>query len=243
MATSQQTVFGPGTLFAKVSGGAYKKLGAIQEFSFDEAKDTKELYGSYQFPIDVATATIKLSGKFKQAQINASAYNDIFFGQTATTGQSLTAIGEAGTVPASSTYTITVANSAHFAQDLGVTYTDGTALTLVTTLTAAGQYTVSAGVYTFYSGDASKSVLISYQYTSATGIKINNTQQLIGSTVVCSLYYVTQHNGKELNLEFPQAVIAKLAMGFKLADFTIPEFDVMMFADSTGLAYTWNSAV
>lgn len=247
MSNIVQTVFGPGVLYAKASatGSAYKQLGSIQDFTFDEAKSIKELYGSFQFPIDVATSTIKLTGKMKQATINSKAYNDIFFGQTLTTGQTLTAINEAGSIPATSSYTITVSNSATFSVDLGVYFSDGSAvLTQIPSGTpTTGQYTVSAGVYTFAAADAGKNVSISYRYTSTAGVKIVNTQQLIGTTVTFSLLYVSQHNNKEISLEFPKVIAPKIAMNFKLEDFMIPELDLAMFADDSGIAYTWNSGV
>ena len=72
---------------------------------------------------------------------------------------------EAQTVPASGTYIVT-ANQPHgtWAVDQGVTYANGTALTLVTGTPSTGQYTAAKGVYTFAAGDASQAVLISYSY-------------------------------------------------------------------------------
>ena len=242
-----QTVFGPGLIYAKSSatGSSYKQLGSIQDFSFDESKTMKELHGSFQFPIDVATSTIKLSGKMKQAVINATSYNDIFFGQSIATGQTLTAVGEAGTIPSSTAYTITVSQSAHFTADLGVTYADGSAVFqyIPTGTPTVGQYTVTAGVYTFAAADAGKAVSISYRYSSAlTGINITNSQQLIGTTVTFSLLYVSQHNGKEISLEFFKVVAPKLAMQFKLEDFMVPELDLAMFANDAGQAFILNTA-
>jgi len=243
----QQTVFGPGIIYAKanVTGSAYKQLGSIQDFSFDETKNMKELFGSFQFPIDVATSTIKLSGKIKQATINATAYNDIFFGQTLTTGQILTATGEAGTIPSSTTYTVTVSHSSLFNQDLGVVYADGSAVFqyIASGTPTVGQYTVSAvGVYTFAAADAGKAVSISYRYTATTGVTITNSQQLIGSTVTFSLMYVTQHGGKELSIEFYRVITPKMALSFKQEDFMIPELDLAMFANDAGNAFTLYTA-
>jgi hypothetical protein len=48
--------------------------------------------------------------------------------------------------------------------DAGVTYANGTALTLVTTAPATGQYRVVNGVYVFAAGDVGAQVLISYGY-------------------------------------------------------------------------------
>jgi hypothetical protein len=49
-----------------------------------------------------------------------------------------------------------------WASDFGVTYGNGTALTVVTRNPAAAQYSVANGVYTFAAADAGASVLIFY---------------------------------------------------------------------------------
>jgi len=75
--------------------------------------------------------------------------------------------GEAWTVPAAP-YQVTVnAPNGPWGADAGVTYAAGTALALVSGSPAMGQYSVAAGVYTFNSGDANASVLISYSYIPA----------------------------------------------------------------------------
>jgi hypothetical protein len=76
------------------------------------------------------------------------------------------------TVPVSP-YQVTVQPAGgSWAQDDGVTYANGTALTAVpnNTTPATGQYTVTAGntgeaTYTFAAGDAGQNVLISYSFT------------------------------------------------------------------------------
>lgn len=74
-------------------------------------------------------------------------------------------IDENGTIPASpGPYTITVANSTDFVEDLGVTK-GGTPMTRVTSAPAAGQYSVAAGVYTFNATDENDAVVIRYRYT------------------------------------------------------------------------------
>lgn len=83
-----------------------------------------------------------------------------------------TANKEAQTIPASGPYTVAVTNAAAFIADLGVINAGTSApFTKVTGApTASGEYGVSAGVYTFYSADASTAVKISYTYgTSVSG--------------------------------------------------------------------------
>src|SRR5690606_8944968 len=119
------------------------RFGALQDVSVDFSADVKQLFGQYQFPLDVARGKTKIEGKAATGQVNASAFNTFYFGQTVTTGTELKqAINEAGTVPAMSTYTITVTNSADFYLDLGVYYADtGNPLTQVEMSPGAGEYT------------------------------------------------------------------------------------------------------
>jgi hypothetical protein len=63
----------------------------------------------------------------------------------------------------------TVSRSNKFADDLGVKFQDGTALTAVAFHPIAGQYSVNAktGVYTFAASDAGKVVVLNYAVTSS----------------------------------------------------------------------------
>jgi Phage gp6-like head-tail connector protein len=72
---------------------------------------------------------------------------------------------EPQTVPSTPSYQVTVnAPYGNWAVDQGVTYANGTALTAVTNSPSVGQYSVTAGTYSFNSGDAGASILISYSY-------------------------------------------------------------------------------
>lgn len=67
---------------------------------------------------------------------------------------------ELHTVPSTSQYT--VQTNLVWLEDLGVTLADGTPLTKVATGPTTGEYSVSAGSYTFAAADAGVAVLISY---------------------------------------------------------------------------------
>ena len=74
---------------------------------------------------------------------------------------------EPWTVPANP-YQVTVnAPYGSWAVDAGVTYANGTALSLVSGTPNVGQYAVNAGVYTFAAADSNAAVLISYSYIPA----------------------------------------------------------------------------
>jgi hypothetical protein len=79
--------------------------------------------------------------------------------------------GEAQTVPAAAPYQLTAVQPlGGWVQDRGVRYaSSGMALTAVAGTPMTGQYSVSAGVYTFSAGDANKAVLISYGYIPTAG--------------------------------------------------------------------------
>jgi len=79
---------------------------------------------------------------------------------------------EPGTIPGTGPYTVTVTQGQGiWCRDGGVTYTDGTPFTPVTTLTGAGQYIIPTdalpGQYTFDAADANADVLISYSFIPA----------------------------------------------------------------------------
>lgn len=234
-----QYSFGSGVLFGTrtdVANSTPIRFGALQDVAIDFTFTLKELHGQYQFPLAVGRGTGKISGKAKFAQINGLTLNSLFFGQSLATGQTLTSLTEAQSVPASTPFTVSVANSATFAGDLGIAYAaTGLPLTKVASAPIQGQYAVSAGVYTFAAADAGAAVLISYTYTQASaGTTASISNQLMGSAPTFQANFFEVFNGKQVNLQLNQCVGQKLTLSTKQEDFTIPEFDFMAFADAAG---------
>src|SRR5205823_3430450 len=168
-----QLAFGAGALWGNrtdVTGTGIgpDQFGILQDVQIDFDWTTKELWGQFQFPVDIARGQGKITGKAKFARIFGAIYGDLFFGQTPAAGQLTVADNEAAAVPATSPFTVTVANAAGFADDLGVYYASGAAagnrFTRVTTPSAAGQYAVNpaSGIYTFAAADAGAALLASY---------------------------------------------------------------------------------
>jgi hypothetical protein len=146
--------FGPGIIIVTrtdVANSTPINIGFAQEFSGDFSSSSKELYGQNQYPLDAARGQVKVSGKMKAAVISGLAWNTVFFGESMATGGIKWNPSEAGIVPASTPYQITVANGATFDQDLGVVdAATNIPLIKVASAPAAGQYSVgAAGVYTF----------------------------------------------------------------------------------------------
>lgn len=241
MAYNKNFGFGAGVMFATPSDSVTPtpiRFGVLQEVSVDFSFTTKQLFGSYQFPIAIGRGTAKVSGKAKFAQIDGQVLTKIMFNNTPAANQILIVDSEAGTVPASSSYTVTVSGSASWESDLGVNYaTTGQPFKRVASAPAAGEYSVASGVYTFASGDASASVLISYAKTaSSSGTKTTITNQVLGSAVPFRIdLYQNSPNvaGQQWGLRLNACMSGKLTLATKLEDFTIPEFDFEAFADSS----------
>jgi hypothetical protein len=247
-----QSVFGVGFLFATPTGAnpTPTRFGRLQDVSVDFSYDIKMLYGSYQFPLEQARGKGKIDLKATLGVVDPSLFNNIFFGLTTTTGQTLNSIDEAQTVPApSGPYTVTVNNGGTFSQDLGIYNTvTGLWMTRVASGPATGQYSVNTttGVYTFNSTQASAAVKISYTYAaSGSGTSLAYTNQLMGSEPGFSVQLVNQFTGSDnisrsLFLNFPRVICPKLSMPLKLDDFLLPQLDMSAGDNGTGSVFNYS---
>ena len=232
-----QLSFGSGNVFAVPVSGLTDQtpvqFGTLQDVSFDFSFTMKDLMGQYQFPVATARSAGKITGKAKYANFSARSFNLVFGATVTNAGQNNVSATEAGAVPASTTYTVTAANSATFVTDLGVLYAStGRAFAKVASAPAAGQYSVSAGVYTFAAADASAAVLLNYTYTTMTGNKIAISNQLAGVQPTVKLVLNEGYNSQFTEIELNSVIFSKLALGFKNEDWTVPELDFSVFADA-----------
>lgn len=232
-----QYVFGTGQLFATpVGGGAPLRFGALQDVSVDFSGDIKSLFGQYQFPLSTARGKTKVEWKASSGNIDVEAFNQLFFAGTVEEGDELLQVfGEAGTVPAMSTYTITVTNGANFYCDLGVKdAATGAPFKQVASAPAANEYTVSvAGVYTFNASNASDAVLIDYMWESAsTGGSLEITNELMGSAPQFQLILSEVFEAKTFTLILYANTAEKLSLPLKQDDYLIGEFSGQSFANS-----------
>jgi len=245
-----QYAFGSGSLWGTrtdVANSTPQMFGALQDVSVDFSATSKMLYGQNQFPLAVARGTGKISGKAKLGTINGRLFNDLFFGVTTTTGLLSVSQNEGPTAIPATPFHITVANSSTWVQDLGVVdAVTGVPFVYVVSSPAAGQYSVSSGVYTFSSADnvAGRSVYISYTY-SASGTAPNQVttvaNQLLGVTPTFSIVFTVQQGGKSLTMTLLQCVSSKLSIATKQSDFVIPEFDFDCFANASGNLLTYST--
>lgn len=224
-----QYVFATGQLYTTpVGGGAPLRIGALQDVSVEFSGDVKQLFGQYQFPLDVARGKTKIEGKIGTGNIDVSSFNELFFGQTVTAGsQKVQAINEAAAVPSSpGPYEVTVANDATFYLDLGVyLVSNGQPLKQVASSPSAGEYSVVDGVYTFNSAQADAAVLINYIYTASTAgsgtLDISN--QLMGTTPKFQLLASQTYGGKAFTMCLYSVTADKLSLPLKQDDYLISE--------------------
>lgn len=231
-----QYMFGTGQLFATpVGGGAPLRFGALQDVSVDFSGDIKQLFGQYQFALDTARGKTKIEWKASTGNIDVTAFNTIFFGQTVASNDELKqAINETGSVPAMSTYTVTVANATNFYMDLGVyNASTGAGLKQVSGTPGAGEYSVAAGVYTFNVAQAGVAMLFNYLYESAaTGGSLDINNQLMGSTPKFQLVLSQVYDGKTFTMLLYSNVADKLSLPLKQDDYLVAELSGQAMADS-----------
>jgi hypothetical protein len=236
--------FGSGTLWGirtDIANATPIRFGALQDVDFEFSATNKELYGQNQFPIAVARGKGKATGKAKFGMISGNTYAQLLFGATPTSGQIATIDQEADTIPATTPFTVTVANSATWTADLGVSYAaTGLPLKLVTGSPATGQYSVAAGVYTFAAADEGMGVLISYKYTiAAIGQQFTITNQLLGVQPVFQAFlrngWTSPTGPKNINLQLNACIASKLGFPTKQDDFMITSMDFDAFADASNI--------
>jgi hypothetical protein len=221
-------------------------IGVLQNIKMTLGADIKSLYGIGQWAVDTAIGKRTIKGSFEFAQISNLLMSQLFFGDASAPGTVITTTypGEAHSVPASSTYTITVTNEALTPLvDYGVTYA-ATGIALVNigagSLTAAGQYKVnlSTGVYTFDSADASAAVLINYSWTPASGgSTLTAESHPMGYGPLIALNLVFPYEGGGIGFYLPNVRLGKLDVATKLEDYTMYTTDYEGFAGPNGVPF------
>ena len=242
-------VFGSGVLIGtqlNVTPATPINFGLVQKVSVDTSVSVKELYGQYAFPVAVGSGTRKVQCKASLARFSGQAIGRLFYNQVPAAGSTISQFAEVHSVPASSPYTITVTNGAHFVADQGVTYAStGLPLIAVSASPATGQYSVNAatGVYTFASSDTGAGVLISYTYTaSTTGEALAIANPLIGptSTFTATLFATDPTTNAQFSVTLNQCVASKFSFDTSIEDFAKPDFEFQAFANAAGQVMTFN---
>lgn len=197
----------------------------LTEISLDIEYKEVEFRGPNQFPVEIALGEGSIKGKAKNGNINGATLAALLQGSTSATGMVAGVTGELGTIPGTP-FQVTVANSANFVEDLGVLdLTANKWLSRVASAPATGQYSVSAGVYTFAAADTTHNVSINYSYTIAgSGKTVTLNNQLQGTTTNFALacYDSNTIGGatRYLGIRFPAVVVPKLSWALKASAYT-----------------------
>ena len=216
------------------------QFAVVREASFDFSFDVKELRGENVYVEDVVKTNGKLTGKVKVAKINPQVLLATMPGATNSLGSFALAKDETSTIPATP-FQVTVTHSADFDADLGVKIA-GVPAEAVSGTPTTGQYSFSAGVYTFAAADTGKTVAISYSYTSAAGTTTSVSNLISEATDPYLLRLFNTTRSKVLCVS-TQCHFAKLGLGIKLQDFAEHDLDFTIVPDSSGilLKATWSA--
>jgi hypothetical protein len=251
-------MFGSGQLFAlpaAFSGGAFTAspvwFATLQDVDITIDATIKELRGNLQFPDDTAISDKKISWKSGFGRFNIDVWNNIYFGDTISSGSASGGTGAGGGVPLvqevttinSTTYT--VVNHSTFTQDMGVLYATASGTTAglqgftkVTGVPTVGQYNVSSGVYGFATADNNKAILVSYRYGISTGrvLVVQNHVQGWGPSfeMLLAQPYQELTAGIPNYLDLYACKAGKLTAPLKRADYLISDIEGQAFANSAG---------
>jgi hypothetical protein len=230
----------PLTTYGNPAGNPTPQLfGTLQDVNIEISQTLKELRGFNKFPDDVAPGDMKITGKAGFGKLEIGIFNNLFFGEASmATGVNIVQYFEADTIPAMTSFTITVAHATSPIIDLGVLYAaTGKPFVKVPSAPTVGQYSVvlSTGVYTFASADASAPVLISYVYPSAmTGQTLTAQNHVMGYGPVWEMWLAQPYQGTN-GLHLYACRSSKLGAPLKRADYQIGEMDFEAYASPSGL--------
>lgn len=231
-----QVSFGSGLLSFTPAGANPTPVlcGVLQDVTIKTAGTTKKLYGQLEYPVAVAKGEGNISGTAKFAQFSGSLIKQAIAGATITTGQTLGAIGEPGTV-GTTPYQVTVTNSATWVADLGVyDLTAQKPMTRVASSPTTGQYSAAAGVYTFAAADTTHVMSFNYSYTGTGGQTVSFTNQIMGAANTFSASFFNTYNGLGSGVKIWACVIPGLDFAMKNSDFTMLDLTFDAAADSLG---------
>jgi hypothetical protein len=227
--------FDTGYLFAVASGQAPVKFGSLGETEVDLDMSVVQNPTNLQFGSvpTIKGGALKLTAK--PANINGLMVCQLFFGQAPSAGSQGVSRDQVVTVPATPyQVTPTVPNSGTWLQDLGVQYSSsGIVLVPVSSNPSQGQYSVSAGVYTFNSADTGQALVVNYLYSQAAGVSLALTNPWQGLAPTWQAVLQGQYNGAQIVWNLPRCASTSFKMLMPLEKIVIPEFRFQAFGDAS----------
>lgn len=233
---SQNVQFGTGLLYGVPNSGNLaanptpQTFGILQEASVEFKGDLKKLFGQKQFPVAKARGKIEVMCKAKFATQDVNMVNQLYWGQTAATGGSVSTGNESHTPSAS----VAVTHVGTFSRDLGVINgTTGAQMVLVASGPVENQYTQTAGTYTFYASETAATVLISYEYTVVGGTTVTLANQMMGFAPEFTAVLSNNFRGKNLIITLNNCTMSTMSLPTKQEDFWIYDIAFEACTDAT----------
>lgn len=249
--TTERIVFGTASQFNILPGGVLQRSQNMTELMADFKAELKEAFSEPGYPIAVADGHRSIDITAKSYNLNPQIMADALGGAVTTGSTEAFAIDEPHTVPAVSTYTVTLSNIPIDAGKLLVIafpLTGSIPTPKVYSIVTAGTETAgsscsvvaSTGVLTFAAGDASVLVNVSYGYNQSVGSRVLVTNLPQNSSKTSQLIAV-KRDGSPVDNSTAQSITtffavksAGLKSQYKENDFTVYERMYKAFADSRG---------
>lgn len=209
------------------------QFAVFKSWTFELSQESSDLQSSGLDLLDTLPVKRRLKGKLSMSDFNTALLATVTSGTTISAGQKLGAMEQSaiGATP----YQITVTNSATFDKDLGVIdFTAGKELTEVAATPATGQYSFSAGVYTFAAADTTHNVGISYRYTVASSgktIKVSAANAGVAS-LTYALHMVGSAGGKSYGIYVPAVRMPNLSLTMSPSEYSDVSVDWSAFLDA-----------
>lgn len=225
------TLNGDGTAIAVPTPVRMRDIQNISGLDFKY--DTKDAHGDGQFPLYGAKGKGSFGFSFETLSQTINQIN-VAHGQTVTTGREVLYEDTTGSAIPGTPYAITPTppNSGVWVSDQGVyDALTGDPLVRVASAPITGQYSVSAGVYTFAAADTTKTVYIDYLYSISTGKKLTLNSQKMGFTPFYSALLTVKYQDDGLLFNFKRIMVKSMSTGTKKDDFEMIKYECAVYAD------------
>jgi len=236
--------FGIGGLFANPNGGNSAtpsvpiQFMTVQDVSVECDQKLVEMMGQDKGPDDVAPSDMTVKCKAAFGRLDVNAYNAIMFGETISSGISVSVPYPGIQAAIAASVTPTVPGSGTWLEDGGVYYTTtGQPLKRVASSPSTGQYSVSAGVYTLNSGDIAQGnaqFYFAYTLTAGQTMTVHNQLQGFGPTFEAYLSMPFQGNFGNGNngIHLYLARFSKTSWPLKRNGFVISDFEFTSYPNA-----------
>jgi hypothetical protein len=232
----QSVLFNLPRVYAKPKTGADRTpfyLGELSSFDFDMKTEIKSLPTQQKFPLLQLTGGADLKGSFKASTYSPELIK-LCLGAEASSDAGDVIKTLSTSVPATTPFTVTTIGVG----DCGVlcgaaTYLGTSNMTKVDSVTDAGQYSVSNGVYTFHEDDAGKNIKISYTTTDVKSSKTIVKNAEMGKVTPVELMFYTISENQAQVYKLVNATMGGMSFSWKVGDFGEVSVDFAASADYT----------